>query len=93
MGTVALAAAATRTPIIETVAAVLAILLASASLVTDAMIPLVVATAASFYVCGRIFPVGDRNYDFAGVGFWLAVAAAVGHVHRLGRSAIDRALR
>jgi hypothetical protein len=53
-----------------------AIMAAARALLTDEPVLLALATGFSFYLFGRIFPVGFPVYDFYGAGFWLATAAA-----------------
>lgn len=48
----------TRLPLIVTLVCAAAIGLAAASLLTNEMIPLVLATCCSFWLLGQIYPVG-----------------------------------
>jgi hypothetical protein len=67
----------TRAPVILTVIGVATVVLAAASLLTDGVIPALVACVCSFYLFGRVFPIGLRSYSDVGVGLWLASAATV----------------
>ena len=88
----------TRLPLILTLTCAAAIALAAASLLTGAVIPLLLATCASFWLLGQIFPVGHLTYEHFGVGFWLAsgmaVAMSLGGVLALaGKSSAGRFAR
>ena len=66
----------TREPVILTVVGVAAIAAAARGLLADEPILLTLATGFSFYLFGRVFPVGAPTYGFYGVGFWVVTAAA-----------------
>jgi hypothetical protein len=66
-----------RVPIVYSVVGALATLLAAASLVTERVIHLGVATGASFYLVGALFLLGLRDFDIYGVAVWVALAAGV----------------
>jgi hypothetical protein len=68
--------APTRYPLILTVIAILAIILAATSLRVDSMAPLAVATSLSFYLLGAWFPLAAPGYNGLGSAFWLGTAAA-----------------
>ena|SRR5438105_4614098 len=65
----------TREPVILTMVGVAAILAAVGALLTDEPVLLILASVFSFYLFGRIFPVGPVTYRLYGVGFWIATAA------------------
>jgi hypothetical protein len=65
----------TREPVILTMVGVAAILSAVGALLTDEPVLLILASVFSFYLFGRIFPVGPVTYRLYGVGFWVATAA------------------
>jgi hypothetical protein len=67
----------TREPVLLTVVAVADVVAAAGSLLTRNAVLLTLTTAFSFYVFGRIFPIGAETYHLLGVGFWVATAAAV----------------
>jgi hypothetical protein len=69
----------TREPVILTVVGVAAIVAAAGDLLLSGSEPilLVLATGFSFYLFGRIFPVGFTDFSGFRAGFWLATAAAV----------------
>jgi hypothetical protein len=67
----------TRVPIILTVVAVVAVALAVASLITDAVLFPILALACSFFLLGRDLPIQYRHYSGLGVGLWLATAAVI----------------
>jgi hypothetical protein len=66
----------TREPVVLTMVAVAAIVSAAGGLLTDEAVLLILATGFSFYLFGRIFPVGPQTYDLYGAGLWVTTAAA-----------------
>jgi hypothetical protein len=65
----------TRYPVVITILAVAVIGLAVASLAIDRWLLLVVATAASAFILGEVFPLVVSSYHYQ-LGFWLAVAGS-----------------
>ncbi len=67
----------TRAPVVLTVIGVVTIALAAASLLTDALIVPLLAASCSFYLFGRVFPIGLPSYSNVGLGLWLASGATI----------------
>ncbi len=67
----------TRVPVILTAIGVAAVAFAIASLRTDAVIVAPAAAACSFFLLGRVLPLGYKNYSGVGIGLWLASGATV----------------
>jgi hypothetical protein len=67
----------TRSPVILTVVAGLALALAAISIFLEAP-GLAMGTAGlSLYAFGQYFPIGARSYDAYGAGLWLGTASAI----------------
>jgi hypothetical protein len=67
----------TRLPLVLTIVAVAAVLLAIVSLMSDSQLAAVLAACFSFYLFGQFFPVGAPFYNGLGVGVWLATSATI----------------
>jgi hypothetical protein len=67
----------TRTPLITTIVAALAIVFAAAGVLGSSVTFASLAAGCSFYLFGRVFPIGLHSYTHAGVGFWLDTASTV----------------
>ncbi|HEX3510597.1 MAG TPA: hypothetical protein VHT27_05795 [Solirubrobacteraceae bacterium] len=67
----------TREPAILTVVAIAATGLAAASLSTELLVLPLLAACCSFYLFGRVFPIGAPSYRLAATGFWVLLAASV----------------
>jgi hypothetical protein len=65
----------TRQPVILTVIGVVTLVLATASLLSDSATAEILVASCSFYLFGRVFPIGARSYSYLGIGFWLASGA------------------
>jgi transposase len=66
-----------RCALIRFCVGVVTIALAAASLLTDALILPLLAACCSFYLFGRVFPIGLHRYSALGVGLWLASGATI----------------
>jgi hypothetical protein len=67
----------TREPAILTVVALAAVGLAAASLCTGLLALPLLAACCSFYLFGRVFPIGAPSYRPAATGFWVLLATSV----------------
>jgi hypothetical protein len=68
----------TREPVLLTLFAAVAIVLAIVSLSSGAPAVCLGQAVIGFYLFGQVFPIGAASYSGLQVGFWLATGSALG---------------